>query len=257
MKEDSVKVSIITPSYNQGQFVEATILSVLNQTYQNIEYIVVDGGSTDNTMDIIEKYRDQIDIVIHEKDKGQSDAINKGFRLSTGELAGWINSDDVLYPECVENLVHSWQAHSDAAVFYCPKLDYVDKSGSLLYSVSRWITGRDYLLKVNYDINQPTSFYNKKILEQVGYLDERIECCMDLDLWLRLLKYGTIIPFSDRPQGAIRRWEETKTATKVDDFLKEIRHTLRRNGIQWNHLVWKTYFQQWQFYIKRVLLKLN
>lgn len=90
---ETIKVSIVTPSYNQGQFIEDTILSVLNQTYKNIEYILVDGGSTDNTMDIVNKYRNKIDIVISEKDKGQSDAINKGFKLSTGKLIGWINSE--------------------------------------------------------------------------------------------------------------------------------------------------------------------
>src|SRR5438045_443911 len=99
---ENTKVSIITPSYNQGQFIEETILSVLNQTYQNVEYIVIDGGSTDNTLDVVNKYKDKIDVIISEKDNGQSDAINKGFKIAKGELIGWLNSDDALYPYCVE-----------------------------------------------------------------------------------------------------------------------------------------------------------
>ncbi len=90
------KISIITPSYNQGKFIEETILSVINQQYSNLEFIIIDGGSTDNTVDIIEKYSTQITYWVSEKDEGQSDAINKGFLKATGEIINWLNSDDYL-----------------------------------------------------------------------------------------------------------------------------------------------------------------
>lgn len=255
MKE-SIKISIVTPSYNQGQFIEDTILSVLNQTYKNIEYIIVDGGSTDNTLDIINKYKDKIDIIISERDNGQSDAINKGFNLSTGVLAGWINSDDILYPDCIENLVKAYNQNSSAAVYFCPRLDIVNEEGKLLYTNFRPITDKNYLLKMNYDVNQPTSFYNRDLLGKIGYLNEEIKYCMDLDLWLNLLDYGGIYPISENPQGAIRRWEGTKTSTGTIDFLREIRTTLHKHGANpRGRLSIKTYYQAFKFKIKKTLIR--
>ena len=116
--DQNLRVSIVTPSYNQGQFIEETILSVLNQSYKNIQYILVDGGSTDNTMEIVNKYKGEIDVIIHEKDKGQSDAINKGFKLSDGVLVGWINSDDILYPDCIEKIVDLFRSNPDGSIYY-------------------------------------------------------------------------------------------------------------------------------------------
>src|ERR1035437_8370385 len=125
--ENKPLITIVTPSFNQGQFIEETILSVLNQTYKNIQYIIVDGGSTDQTMDVVNKYKDKIDIIINEKDDGQTDAINKGFKLAKGELVGWINSDDMLYPECVEKIVELYIEKPDGAIYYGSKSNFIDE----------------------------------------------------------------------------------------------------------------------------------
>ena len=132
MEKEDILVTIVTPSYNQGQFIEDTIKSVLNQTYKNIQYIVVDGASTDNTMEVVERYRDKIDIIISERDKGQTDAINKGFKLAKGELVGWINSDDMLYPYCVEEIVNLYKQNPDGAIFYGSKIDKIDSNNNHL-----------------------------------------------------------------------------------------------------------------------------
>jgi len=249
---NDIKISIITPSYNQGDYIEETILSVLNQTYQNIEYIIIDGGSIDNTLEIINKYRDRIDIVISEKDKGQSDAINKGFRLASGVLSGWINSDDILYSHCVEELVATYKRSPDAAIFFSPYLDFINGSGDYLQTKYSPITGKKYLLYKNYDLHQQASFYNSRILEKINYLDESIRYCMDLDLWLKLLDYGNIIPISNEPQGAFRIWSNTKTSTGTLDFLTEIRNTLQKNGLKsWDKLVLKTHYQALRFRASR------
>ena len=223
-------VSIITPSYNQGQFIEATILSVINQTYKNIQYIVVDGGSTDNTMDVVNKYKDKIDIIIHEKDKGQSDALNKGFKLATGVIAGWINSDDILYDTCVEKIVETLISHPDGVIYYPSTLDYIDQDGKLLASRSSKITDKSYLLNIDYDVIQQGSFYRVSTLKLINFVDENIYYCMDLDLWLRLLNHGKIHYYDGPSLAAIRRWEETKTNLSGVKFIDNIKDVIKIHG---------------------------
>lgn len=249
------KISIITPSYNQGQFIEATIQSVLNQTYPNIEYIVVDGGSTDETMTIVDQYRDRIDVIIHERDKGQSDAINKGFRIATGELVGWINSDDVLYPDCVEQIVNLYRQHPNGSVFYGALNDWINRDGAVIGTRRLPIPNRNYLLNRNYDIIQQGSFYPTHLVQQMGYLNETIHYCMDLDLWLRLLEHGSIYAFSDHAIAGFRKWEETKTSTGGRKFLRDIRTTLLTHGAHpYSRAVLKTRYYGLKQQVKATLL---
>jgi glycosyltransferase involved in cell wall biosynthesis len=227
---ENIKISIITPSYNQGQFIEQTILSVLNQTYKNIEYIIVDGGSTDSTLEVIEKYRSKIDIVISEKDKGQSDAINKGFKLATGTLAGWVNSDDILYPDCVEKIVELYMEHPDGSIYYPSILNFIDKDGKIFYREVHQIPDKNYLLNKNYSVIQMGSFYSTACLKEVGYVDESIYYCMDLDLWLRLLDKGKIYSYDVSALSAFRIWENTKTTLAGKRFLENTQQVLNKHG---------------------------
>lgn len=225
-----IRVSIITPSYNQAEFIEATIQSVLSQTYKNIQYIIVDGGSTDSTMDIVNRYKDKIDIVIHEKDNGQSDAITKGFKLADGELVGWLNSDDILYPNCVEQIVRLAEQFPDGAIYYGSLLNVIDRLGNIIRTPQIVINSRETLIHENYSLIQQGSFYRNSHLKKIGYVDKTIHYCMDLDLWLRLLEHGNIYHYDIKPLGGFRMWEETKTATGGEKFLKDIEATLRRYG---------------------------
>ena len=255
MNTSLCKISIITPSYNQGQFIEATILSVLNQTYPNIEYIVVDGGSTDGTMAVVDRYRDRIDVVIHERDKGQSDAINKGFRLATGELVGWINSDDVLYPDCVARMVQYYHRNADGAVYYGSVLDRIDSEGKRIMTYSVPIPDRHYLLNYNYDIIQPGSFYPTQLVQRVGYRNERIHYCMDLDLWLRLLTHGPIYSYADEPVAGFRIWGESKTSTGGQWFLSDIIHVLKQHGASaYARTLFKAQYQKIRKQVKAKLI---
>ncbi|XWW45323.1 glycosyltransferase [Fibrella sp. USSR17] len=224
------KISIITPSYNQGQFIEATIRSVLAQSYSNIEYIIVDGGSTDSTMEVVDQYRDRLSLVIHEKDNGQSDAINKGFKAATGELVGWINSDDILYTDCVEQIVKLYSAFGDGSVYYGSVNDWIDADGHIIGTRRLPIKSRNYLLNNNYDLIQQGSFYPTRLVREIGFLNEAIHYCMDLDLWLRLLEHGPIYAFSDYALAGFRKWEETKTSTGGHKFMHDIRTTLLKYG---------------------------
>ncbi|MDR0864706.1 MAG: glycosyltransferase [Candidatus Symbiothrix sp.] len=225
----TIKISIVTPSYNQGQFIEKTIVSVLNQTYKNIEYILVDGGSTDNTMEIVNRYRDKIDIIISEKDNGQSDAINKGFKLSTGTLVGWINSDDILYPDCVEKIVELYQNHPDGAIYYHSFNEMIDRDGKSIKIYQHIIPDRKYLLKTDCRVIQQGSFYNLDLVKKTGYMDAANHYCMDLDLWLSLLKEGPIYHTQDGPHAGFRIYTGTKTDTGKEKFLKNIYQVLRKH----------------------------
>lgn len=223
-------VSIITPSYNQGQFIERTILSVLNQTYVNVEYIIIDGESTDNTIQILEKYRNKISKIIIEKDRGQADALNKGFKMAKGELVGWINSDDILSPNCVEEIIKLSKIDIDSVIFYSEKLKFINSKDDIIEIKSNWIPDKKHLLNDNYNVSQPASFYRNEVLHKVNYLNTNLNYCMDLDLWLRLLNYGYISAYKGEPLGSFRLWEDSKTNTGGINFLREIRHTLLSHG---------------------------
>lgn len=254
-------VTIVTPSFNQGEFIGQTIRSVLNQTYPNIEYIVVDGGSTDNTMAVCRYYQTragqrQINKLIHERDKGQADAINKGFRRAKGQLVGWINSDDILYPDCVERIVKLYQQHPDGAIYYGSKTDLIDRKSYVFDGRHIQIPGRHHLLHHNYDIIQQGSFYASELVRQVGYLDDSVQYCMDLDLWLRLLELGPIYALDDRPLAAFRIWETTKTATGGTRFLKDIKRVLLRHGAShWSPNLRNVYYGSLKAIIKQTLRK--
>ncbi|MBR4118538.1 MAG: glycosyltransferase [Bacteroidales bacterium] len=254
MEKEDVLVTIVTPSYNQGQFIEDTIKSVLNQTYKNIQYIVVDGASTDNTMEVVERYRDKIDIIISEKDKGQTDAINKGFKLAKGELVGWINSDDMLYPYCVEEIVKLYKQHPDGAIFYGSRIEMIDSKNNHIRFWDNHIKNRKRLLTENYDVSQQGSFYKRDIVHKVNYLDESIYYCMDLDLFLKLLKFGDIYSIDDKPLAQFRLWEEAKTATGKIKFIKNIRERLYLYDAKiYNKSILTTYYWQIRFILTDII----
>lgn len=256
--DPDIKISIVTPSYNQGQFIEETILSVLNQSYKHIEYILVDGGSTDNTMEVVEKYRDKIDIIIHEKDKGQSDAINKGFKLATGELVGWINSDDILYPECVEQIVELYKMHPQGAIFYGAKSNFIDIRGNFIKENYLPIPNRYHLLNKNYSIIQQGSFYKLNEVKRCGFLNEKLNYCMDLDLWLKLLQKDKIFSYDLKPLAAFRFDGNTKTMNGGYKFLREIRSTLLIHGARYlSSNILRTFYYETKDYAKRILKKIN
>lgn len=253
---DDIRVTIITPSYNQGQFIEATILSVINQSYTNIQYIIADGGSDDNTMDVVDRYKDKIDIIIHEPDNGQGSAINKGVKLAEGTLMGWINSDDILYPDCVRQIVELYKKNPGGAIFYSALINHIDKNGNTLKLHTHKIENRAQILKSNYNIVQPASFYPTDLVKKAGYINEKLHYCMDLDLWLKLLTYGPIFYINTIPLGGFRVWENTKTTTGKIKFLNEIRQTLRIHGASlFTKNIRRTYWYSIKSFVGDILRK--
>src|SRR5437016_2863998 len=182
MPDDLPLVSVVTPSFNQEEYIEATIRSVLGQDYPAIEYIVVDGGSGDSTIEILKRYQGKLTWT-SEKDAGQADAINKGFARARGEIVAWLNSDDTYEPGAISAAVGYLRAHPDVAMVY-GEANFIDAAGKFIgrcAHVEEFDAGR----LVNYSdfIVQPASFFRRSALEAVGGLDPSLHYAMDYDLW--------------------------------------------------------------------------
>ncbi len=219
------KVSVITPSYNQGEFIRDTIESVLNQTYDNVEYIVMDGGSTDETVSILKEYGDRIKWV-SEKDGGQADAVNKGLAVADGEIIGWLNSDDTYYPKAIETAVEVLLSHPDVDMVY-GEGDYIDKNGD--------ITGRYNTKMFDYNelanecfICQPTAFFTKEVADRVGGLNAELQLCMDYEFWMRIGKEGQILYIPER-MATSRMYEDNKTLSRRAEVYKECCKEIKRH----------------------------
>ncbi len=187
-------VSIVTPSYNQAQFLEQTIRSVLGQGYPNIEYMVVDGGSTDGSMEIIRRYADRLAWWVSEKDQGQADAINKGLRRAKGEIVAWLNSDDLYLPDAIARAVQAFRSHPEAGLVY-GDVQAIDEYGNIINLLRYGDWGLDGLLAFRV-IGQPAVFMRRSVLEQAGYLDPSFHFLLDHQLWLRMARLAgtTYVP---------------------------------------------------------------
>lgn len=185
---DMPLVSIITPSYNQAAYLEATLRSVLEQDYPRIEYIVVDGGSNDGSVEIIRQYADRLAWWVSEKDRGQAEAINKGFARANGEYIAWLNSDDVYLPGAVSAAVQALQADPNLALVYGDVLA-IDSQGRRTNLLRYGDWGLDGLLCFNI-IGQPGVFMRRAALEKAGGLDLSYHYLLDHHLWLRVAQQG-------------------------------------------------------------------
>jgi glycosyltransferase involved in cell wall biosynthesis len=223
-------VSIVTPSLDQARFLEATVRSVADQDYPAIEHIVVDGGSTDETLDLLRAHPELT--WSSEPDEGQADAVNKGFRRASGEILGWLNSDDVYLPRAISRAVDALLAHPDCGMVYCNFLE-IDQTGAEIaraeapgFDLDRLVNSRNYIL-------QPTVFIRRAVLDDVGYLDPSYRYTMDWDLWIRIGKRHPVLYVDD--YWAATRWHGgTKSAglgaRRSGDFWPESRRVSRSHG---------------------------
>jgi glycosyltransferase involved in cell wall biosynthesis len=194
------RISVVTPSFNQGQFLERTIRSVLDENYPDLEYIVIDGGSTDQSVEVIKRYESQLAYWVSEPDGGQSNAINKGLRRATGTILAWLNSDDCYLPGTLQTIAETALAHP-AAGAYVGAGDVVDVSERVirhaeppsnisLETMYQWMRGRDFM--------QPSCFFRDTAWRAVAPLDESIHIAFDVDLWMRMAKAGQTFVAIDR-----------------------------------------------------------
>ncbi len=212
---DLPTVTIVTPSYNQAEFLEAAILSVLNQDYPKIEYLIIDGGSTDGSVEIMRKYQDRLEYWVSEPDRGQSHAINKGFERANGEILGWLNSDDLYCPGAVRAAVDFLKSHPDVALMY-GRADLIDSEGGILHPIP-W---EDFdvpgcIARQRYPIPQPAAFFRRDAMQRVGLLDEQLYYWMDWDYWIRIGLAGLKVAKIPRTLARCRLHRGSKTVGEL------------------------------------------
>lgn len=206
------KISVITPSYNQVQFIERTIKSVITQCYPNVEYIVIDGGSNDGSLEVIKKYDEKISFWCSETDNGQYSAIKKGFSAATGDILCWINSDDMLLPGALTKVASAF-LESDADVVF-GDIVYADQDGVEIKVMRNTpLIKIGYLYHAGYGLSQPEVFWSREIYERVGGIDDRGQFSMDEDLFLRFIKAGARFKHIRYKLSVLRFHPASKTST--------------------------------------------
>jgi carbamoyltransferase len=224
------KISIVTPSYNQGLFLERTIASVLGQNYPSLEYMVIDGDSTDSSIETIKKYQDDLEYWVSEPDRGQTHAINKGLAHSSGEIMNWLNSDDVLRPDALRTIAEAFRRYPEADFVY-GDCDLIDATGKHLI--------RQYSPEFNGGVmvygrsiaSQPACFWRRSAWEDLGPLDESYNFCMDMEYWIRAVMAGCQFRLVHHPLAATRIHEGTKTSSIREQLALEHREILNRYGL--------------------------
>lgn len=220
-------VSIVTPSYNQGKFLRRTIESVLGQTYPNIDYMVMDGGSKDESVEILRSYGDRFPWV-SEPDGGQTHAINKGLARARGQILAYLNSDDILLPDAVEKVVAHFARNPGLDLVY-GDADYIDVDGRVTH---RYASDAYSMRRLMRDcmVCQPAAFWTRRIVEKVGLFDETAQWAMDYEYWLRIAKAGAAIEFVPEVIAQSRLYAETKTKSGRDKIFREVFRVCKKHG---------------------------
>jgi glycosyltransferase involved in cell wall biosynthesis len=210
-----IRVSVITPSYNQGQYLEQTIQSVLNQTYSNIEYLVIDGGSTDNSVDIIKKHEKKIAYWISQPDNGQADAVNKGLKLAKGDLVCWVNSDDILYPDYVASRAQQFKENPNADMIY-GDIGHGPELSVRRLRKGRQTSIRNMLKYAECPIPQQAAMWRRGVIEKIGYLASQWHVILDREYFIRIAANCSI----KYMQGAVAFFRNHEHSKSVVDKLK-------------------------------------
>ncbi len=230
--------SIITPSFNQGQFIEETIKSVFNQTFQDFEHIVVDGGSTDNTLEILKKYKAKYPdkfFYVYEEDRGQSDAINKGMKMAKGDVLCYLNSDDLFYAYTLEEVEKFFKKNPNA-IWVTGNYTIIDENGSEIQnfikvykSIFAIFPFREKILEVVNFVNQPSTFWKREVYKKVGDFSLEYKYNMDYDYWLRIIRSGYKLYYLNKALSKFRIHKKSKGGYGFKNQFKEDLLVLKKN----------------------------
>ena len=214
------RISVITPSYNQGHFLEETIASVLDQQYPNLEYIIIDGGSTDDSVQTIKRYEQHLAFWVSEPDKGQTEAINKGLRMASGEIVTWLNADDLHFADTLATIASAFGRFQEDVIYG----DYVliTQGGRTFLRRYEIPFHRDIMLYgVNF-IGQPSAFFRRSLLDRFGYIDESYHYAMDHEFWLRIATGGASFRHIKHFLSKYRYHSDSKTVGAKNKFVAEM-----------------------------------
>jgi glycosyltransferase involved in cell wall biosynthesis len=240
MQQQLPLLTIITPSFNQGHFIEETIKSILSQNYPNLEHLVMDGGSKDHTHDVVKKYPNII--WTSEKDRGQTHAVNKGVSRAKGSIIGWVNSDDTFMPGTFDVVVKKFTEDPACGIVFG---DYraIDEKGATLYDVKSFCGSYEEMIRwwdYTYAVHQPTVFVKKEVFDRVGLLDESYHYAMDYEWWLRAAKY---YPFQYIPQylATYRMHKDAKSFAPLETYVypEQLKASKLHWGPFWLPRYWK------------------
>lgn len=232
----AVRFSVVMPSFNQARFISRSLNSVINQEYEGVELIVMDGGSQDGTREILERYSQRIAVWRSERDQGQSDALNKGFRCASGEVFGWLNSDDLYLPGALHHVAQIFGAHPEVELVYGDWLT-IDGNDRVIEHCPALAPSRTRLVTEGFFCNAQAMFWRRSLQERVGEFDTRLHYTMDYDLMLRMISAAGAHAFfrTDRPLGCFRLHPDQKTGSAADRSAEEHRRLNERCGISWKH----------------------
>lgn len=216
------KISVVTTNYNYAQFLEETIRSVLLQGYPNLEYIIVDGGSTDGSVEILQKYEKYLAFWVSEKDGGQSQAINKGFTKASGDIFCWLNSDDFLQPGALQTAAQSFQ-RAPSVAWLIGACNIIDRDSTVLWAKSPTEVSYESLVRwVNKQwFPQPSTFWSRSLWELAGPLNERLHYSMDVDIWFSMFAHAKPM-LTQRILSASRQHADAKTVNKQILYREEM-----------------------------------
>jgi len=218
------KISIVMPSFNQVDFIERSILSVINQNYPNLQFIIIDGGSIDGTVEIIRKYEDYLDFWVSEPDKGQSDALNKGFAKAVGDVYGWLNSDDLYLPNAFSYVIKAFSHHPEKSVVFGDWLS-IDVEDAVLDFNHAFDFSVNHFKYEGFHLNAQSMFWRSSVHQEFGGFHVDLYNTMDYQMILEFgIKFGQDkFLRTSKTLGAFRRYEGQKTAGFTDRFLREHR----------------------------------